>query len=195
MLYKLIAKEGHKTILVFLGLFIIFSIIDCDFFGFIFFALTLWFIFIYRNKKIKKDYDENDLISPISGKITSIDKRDNKKIIHVEVSLFDNHTIRAIKTGNFTVKVLKGVNVLLNSFKAKKLNQKFVINYEDIKLEFINSLFSNDSNIKSGFALKGDILGVFLQGQVVIELDDEKELLVNIGNKLQSGKTVLARIK
>ncbi|RXK11949.1 hypothetical protein CP965_12285 [Halarcobacter mediterraneus] len=193
MLNKLIAKEGYKSIFSFLILTIVFLIIDCDFLSFVLFALTLWFIFIYRNNRFIKNYDEEDIVSPISGRISSIDIKKDKKLIYIDVSLFDNHILRAVKSGDFTVKTTRGTYTFLDSLKAKKLNEKIEIKYKDIKIELITSLFSNRTEIFESSALKGDKLAVFLNGQVVIELDNSKELLVNIGNKLHSGKTVIAR--
>ncbi len=193
MLNKLIAKEGYKSIFSFLILTIVFLIIDCDFLSFVFFALTLWFIFIYRNNRFIKNYEEEDIVSPISGRISSIDIKKDKKLIYIDVSLLDNHILRAVKSGDFTVETTRGTYTLLDSLKAKKLNEKIEIKYKDIKVELIASLFSNRTEIFETSALKGDKLAVFLNGQVVIELDNSKELLVNIGNKLNSGKTVIAR--
>ena len=193
MFNKLIAKEGYKSIFNFLVLTIVFLIIDCDFLSFIFFVLTLWFIFIYRNNRFIKNYDEEDIVSPISGTISSIDIKKDKKLIYIDVSLFDNHILRAVKSGDFTVKTTRGTYTLLDSLKAKKLNEKIEIKYKDIKVELITSLFSNTTEIFETSALKGDKLAVFLNGQVVVELDNSKELLVNIGNNLHSGKTVIAR--
>ena len=193
MIDKLIAKEGYKSVFSFLFLTIVFLIIDCEFLSFVFFALTLWFIFIYRNKRIKKDYDISDILSPVSGEISSIDRKDNKTLISIDVSLLDSHILRAPKNGSFVVKQEKGVHTLLDSFKAKRLNQKIILQYSDMKIELISSLYNTDINIDVNDALMGDKLSVFLHGQVVIELDNSKNILVNIGNKLQSGKTVIAR--
>lgn len=195
MFNKLIAKEGHNSIFGFLVLTIVFLIIDCNFLSFIFFALTLWFIFIYRNNRFIKKYDEEDIVSPISGTISSIDTKENKKKIYIDVSLLDNHILSAAKSGKYTVDIIRGVYTFLDSLKAKILNEKIIIKYDDVKIELISSLFSNRTQVSEIGNLKGDKLGVFLHGQVIVELDDKKELLVNIGSKLYSGKTVIARNK
>jgi len=195
MIDKLIAKEGYKSVFSFLFLTIVFLIIDCEFLSFVFFALTLWFIFIYRTKKIKKDYDISDILSPVSGHISSIDKKVDKTLVHIDVSLWDGHLVRAPKNGNFIVKYQKGVHTLLDSLKAKKLNEKVILQYSDMRIELISSLYNTDINIDSFEALMGDKISVFLHGQVIIELDKSKELLVNLGNKVYSGKTVIARQK
>lgn len=195
MISQLIAREGNKSIVISLIFTIVFSVVDLEFLAFAFLALTLWFIFVYRNKKIKKDYDISDILCPVSGVISSIDKKDNKSLVFIDVSLFDNHIIRAPKSGNFIFKQQKGVHTLLDSLKARKLNEKTTLQYSDLKVEFISSLFSNDISIDTKEALMGDKLGVFLHGQVIIEIDSSKELLTSIGKKVQAGKTVIARAK
>lgn len=195
MFNNLIAKEGQSKVFYLFLAFVLFLILDCEFLSFIFFALTIWFALIYRNKRLEKDYDISDILAPISGKVSTIDKRDNKTQITIDVSLCDNHILRAPKNGNFTLTHQKGLNTLLDSLKAKKLNEKAIITYSDMNLELISSLYGTDISISSNEVLMGDKLGVFLHGQVLIELDNSKEILVNIGNKVESGKTVLARAK
>lgn len=195
MFNKLVAKEGYKSIGSFFILAIVFSIVKCEFLAFVFFALTLWFIFIYRNKKLKKDYDISDILSPISGKVSSIDKKDDKTYIYIAVSLFDNHILRAPKNGNFTITHQKGVHTLLDSLKARKLNEKATIKYSDMKIQLISSMFSSNLNFCSNEALMGDKIGIFLHGQVVIEIDNSKQLLVTLDKKVLAGKTVIARSK
>lgn len=195
MINKLIAKEGNKSIFSFLVIAVAFAALDCEFLSFIFFALTLWFAFIYRNKKIKKDYDINDILSPVSGIVSSIDIKNRKKQIYIDVSLCDNHLLRAPKNGNFVLKKQKGVHTLLDSLKAKKLNEKATLTYSDMKVELTSSLYGTDINLNSTEALMGDKLGVFLHGQVVVEIDESKELLIKLGKKVEAGKTVIARAK
>jgi len=193
MFNKIIAKEGYKSVFSFLILTIFFVIIDCDFLSFIFFALILWFAFIYRNNRFIKNYDEIDIVSPVSGKVSAIDIKDNRKLIYIDVSLLNNHILRSPKSGEFKVETTRGVYTFLDSLKAKKLNEKTMIQYDDMKIELICSLFCNRVEISQTNAFKGDKLAVFLHGQIVLELDNSKDLLVNIGSQLQSGRTVIAR--
>ncbi|AXH11570.1 phosphatidylserine decarboxylase [Halarcobacter bivalviorum] len=195
MFNNLIAKEGQSKVFYLFLAFVLFFILDCEFLSFIFFVLTIWFALIYRNKRLEKDYDISDILAPISGKVSTIDKRDNKIQIIIDVSLCDNHILRAPKNGNFILIHQKGLNTLLDSLKAKKLNEKATIKYSDMNIELISSLYGTDISIFSNEALMGDKLGVFLHGQVIVELDNSQEILVNIGNKVESGKTVLARAK
>lgn len=195
MLNSFIAKEGQTKVLYLFIAFFIFLVLDCEFFTFIFFVLTLGFAYIYRNKKLQKDYDISDILSPVSGKISSIDKTATKTLVYIDVSLCDNHILRAPKNGNFVVEHKKGLHTLLDSLKAKKLNEKATLTYSDMKVELTSSLYGTDINLNSTEALMGDKLGVFLHGQVVVEIDQSKELLISLDKKVEAGKTVIARAK
>ncbi|RXJ90288.1 hypothetical protein CRV01_03775 [Arcobacter sp. CECT 8983] len=195
MLNSFIAKEGQNKILYLFVAFFIFLVLDCEFLTFVFFVLTIVFTYIYRNKKLQKDYDISDILSPVSGNVSSIDKQGTKTLVYIDVSLWDNHILRAPKNGNFVVKQKKGLHTLLDSLKAKKLNETATLIYSDMKIELISSLYGTDIVLNTNEALMGDKLGVFLHGQAIIEIDKSKELLITLNKKLEAGKTVIARAK
>ncbi|NVJ53174.1 MAG: hypothetical protein HWD90_05730 [Campylobacteraceae bacterium] len=195
MLNSFIAKEGQNKILYLFVAFFIFLVLDCEFFTFIFFVLTIVFAYIYRNKKLQKDYDISDILSPVSGKVSSIDKKGSKTLVYIDVSLWDNHILRAPKNGNFVIEQKKGLHTLLDSLKAKKLNERAVLSYSDMKIELISSLYGTDITLNTNEALMGDKLGVFIHGQAIIEIDKSKELLLTLNKKVEAGKTVIARAK
>ena len=193
MFDSIIAKEGQKSILVAFIAMLVFILAECGFLAFISFALVVIFIFIYRNNALKINSNPTDILSPISGVISAIDIRGRNKLIYIDVSLCNSHILRALEDGEFKVTNKRGLNLSLSTFKANVLNEKATIEFKNSSLELISSMCNTSINIKENVnSLKGERIGVFLQGQVIVTIKPELELLANIGDKVESGITVIA---
>ncbi len=195
MFDNMIAKEGHKKILVAFITFLFFAILECGFLTFISFASFIFFIYAYRYKYIDlKTLEKNKIYAPISGKISAIDINDFKKSIYIDVSLCDSHILRSLDSGVVKTQVQYGLNLLLSSFRAKKLNNKVAFEYKDTKMQIVSSLFNDSFEIeKKDEFIKGEKIGTFLNGQVIIILDKNYETNLKIGQKVESGITILAK--
>lgn len=193
MFDSIIAKEGQKSILVAFIAMLVFILAGCSFLAFVSFALILVFIFLYRNNTLKINSTPLEILSPISGTVSAIDIRDKIKLIHIDVSLCNSHILRALEDGGFKVTNKRGLNLSLSTFKAKVLNEKAKIEFENTSLELISSTCNSSIDIKeNNNSLKGDRIGVFLQGQVIVTIKPELELSVKIGDKVESGISVIA---
>jgi len=193
MFDSIIAKEGQKSILVAFIAMLVFILAGCGFLAFISFALILIFIFLYRNNTLKIDSKPEDILSPISGRVSAIDIKDGNKLVYIDVSLCDSHILRALEDGEFKVTNKRGLNLPLSTFKAKVLNEKATIEFENSSLELISSMCNSTINIvENTDLLKGDRIGVLLQGQVIITIKPELELQSKIGDKVESGISVIA---
>lgn len=196
MFDSVIAKEGQKSILVAFFAMLVFILAECGFLAFVSFAVTVILIFLYRNNTLKINTDEGDILSPISGVVSAIDIKDRNKLVHIDVSLCNSHILRAMENGSFSTKYKRGLNLSLSTFKAKALNEKAIVKFENSSMELISSICNPTLDIKENETLlKGDRIGAFLQGQVIITIKPELETIIKIGDKVESGITILANKK
>jgi len=195
MLDNFMAKEVQRSTFCLFCLFILFALLQWLFLAFISFSIMLFLIYVYRVKSININKLQNKHIySPIDGKIGAIDTKGSSKLIYIDVNLFHCHILRALESSSVKVELKRGLNLNSNSFKAQKLNERASIEFKNTKLNLISSL-SNINLIHKQDFLKGEKLGIFLQGQVIVQLNGKFNLNINIGDKLKSGKTIIASLK
>lgn len=194
MFDNMIAKEGYQKILVAFIAFLFFTISECGLLAFISFASFIFFIYAYRYKYIDLNtLEKNKIYAPISGKISAIDVKDFKKIIYIDVSLCDSHILRSLDSGFTKTQIRYGLNLVLSSLKAKKLNSQAIFEYKDTSMQIVSSLFNDSIEIeKKDEFIKGEKIGTFLNGQVIITLDESYKTDLKIGQKVESGITILA---
>jgi len=196
MFDNMVAKEGHKKILGAFIAFLFFVIIECGFLTFVSFATFAFLIYAYRYKYIDiKALKEDEVYAPISGEITAIDVQDFTKSIYLNVSLCNSHILRSLDSGEANVSIKRGLNLNSSSFKSKRLNENAKIKYKNSTLELYSSMCNDSIDIKESKSFeKGEKLGTFLQGEVIVTIAKDYELNVTIGEKVESGQTVLARV-
>jgi len=193
-----ISNRGVKPIIVLITLTIIFSIIS-DFFGGLFFLLTLFSFYVFRDTKRYIFENSDSVLSPVDGKVIAIDKVDDKVKVYCKVSLCDNHTVRAPFSGEVKVKKYhKGLNLDPNTLKAKTLNEQISYKFisdnkkEYLKLKLISGFFNiGIEKTENKTLLQGDAITFFIDGIAVITVSKESELLVQIGDKISSGQSIL----
>ncbi len=195
MFDSVVAKEGQKVIVIAFFAMIVSILIGCGFLVTLFFVATLFLIFIFRNKDISFNNNNSDIVSPISGIVTAIDSYDDKKEIYIDVSLCNNHILRAVQDGDCKITNKRGLNLILNSYKAKKLNEKAIIEFKDATIKLCSSIFNKSIDItKTQDLRKCEKFGVFLQGQISVIVDNTNDIVVKIGDKVNSGESTLAII-
>jgi len=193
-----ISNRGVKPIIVLITLTIIFSIIS-DFFGGLFFLLTLFSFYVFRDTKRYIFENSDSVLSPVDGKVIAIDKVDDKVKVYCKVSLCDNHTVRAPFSGEVKVKKYhKGLNLDPNTLKAKTLNEQISYKFisdnkkEYLKLKLISGFFNiGIEKTENKTLLQGDAITFFIDGIAVITVSKESELLVQMGDKISSGQSIL----
>ena len=143
MLDKIFPKlhqEGYKFLVISAILTLILWSIS-NFFGFVFTLITIWVYYFFRDPERVSINDENYLISPADGKISSIQEingpvelgLDNKKFTRVSIfmNVFDCHVNRSPASGEIQdifYKPGKFLNASLD--KASEENER---NYFKIK--------------------------------------------------------------
>lgn len=191
MTNKFIAKEGISYIYISFAIFVISYLFICDTLAFISFFITLFLIFIYRNNlKVKAKVDS--VVSPISGEIMAIDKVDSFNVIYLNVGLLDSHILIAPKDSFFKVESHKnGLNLCVNSYKAKELNEKRVLSFDNIKLELISGRFNISHNFIDNQEIKQyDKIGIFINGIVKIYIPTSYHLNLKLGQKIKTGEVL-----
>jgi biotin carboxyl carrier protein len=193
MFDSIIAKEGQKSVLFAFIAMLVFILGGCGFLAFTAFVLILIFVFVYRNNTLKNHSKQSDIVAPISGTVSAIDVKDNKKHIYIDVSICDTHILRSLEDGEYKVSYQRGLNLVLSTFKAKLLNEKTTVAFENSSMQLISSMCNPKVEINQNSSLQvSERIGSFLQGQVIVTLNSELVPLVKIGDKLQSGITVLS---
>lgn len=193
-----ISKKGIQPIAILVFLTILASFFS-DFLGTIFLLLTLFSLYVFRDVPKYIYENKESILSPVDGEIIAIDKINDKVKIYCRVSLFDDHTLRAPFTGDVKVqKFHKGLHLNPNSLKAKSLNEQIVYRFysEDnkisIKLKLLSGFFNIAmEKIEDKCISQGDKLSFFVDGIAIITLKNNSNLLVNLGDKLSSGQSIL----
>lgn len=195
MFDSIIAKEGQRNILVAFIAMIIFILLECGFLTFISFVTMISLVYIYRYKYI--DFTackKNEIIAPISGTITAIDVKNFEKSIYIDVSLYNSHILRSLESGDCKITTKRGLNLFLSTFKSKVLNEQSKLEYSNCSMELFSSICNPSIEISKNKNLeKGEKIGTFLQGQVIVTLNKEFNTIVRIGDKVTSGQTLLAK--
>ncbi len=191
MINKFVAKEGISYIYIFFAISIFAYFFICDTLALIAFLLTLFFVYIYRNNfKVKAKVDA--IVSPISGEIIAIDKIDSKNVVYLDVGLLDSHILIAPKDSEFKeLSHINGLNLCSDSFKAKQLNEKRVLAFDDIKVELISGRF----NISHAFSKEKETtqyekVGIFINGIVKIYIPTTYNLNIKLGKKIKAGEVL-----
>ncbi|WP_375722893.1 hypothetical protein LXN10_10015 [Arcobacter sp. KX21116] len=191
MINNFVAKEGRVYIYISFAIFVFSYLFICDTLAFITFVITLFLIFIYRNNlKIKVKVDS--LVSPISGEIIAIDKLNSQNIVYVNVGILDSHILIAPKDSLFKEEFHRnGLNFCTNSYKAKELNEKRVLKFDDIRLELISGRFNISHEFNNvGNVKQYDKIGVFINGIVKIYIPSSYPLNLKFAQKLKVGEVL-----
>ncbi len=191
MINNFVAREGRVFIYISFAIFVFSYLFICDTFAFICFLITLFLIFIYRNN-LKAKVKVDSLVSPVSGEIIAIDKVNSQNIIYISVGVLNSHILIAPKDSLFKEELHKnGLNFCTNSYKAKELNEKRILSFDDIKLELISGRF----NISHEFVSKSNVnqydkIGIFVNGIVKVYIPSSYYLNLKLGQKVKVGEVL-----
>jgi len=190
---KLILSEGYKTITITFVIAIVLMLFISDCLGYIGIVIGLALLLIYRDSYRHIFKNSTSVLAPIDGTISAIDHSNGKYKIYCKVSLCNNHVFRAPIDADVKVKKYKrGLNLNPNSYKASLYNEQTVLKFSDIKIKLISGLCNHKmKRVKECTVSQGDKISVFLDGLVVITVPTDYDLMINIGDKLTSGQTIL----
>ena len=190
---NLILKEGYKCIGIVFAVAIFLELFISDCLGSIAILLGLFLLFIYRGSSRHIFSNTQSVLAPIDSTVTAVDKVHGKIKIYCKVSLLNNHILRApIDTDMKIKKFRHGLNLNPNSYKASMYNEQVVLKFDDIKVKLVSGLCNPSmKRIQEDKVSQGDQITVFLDGMVIITVPDTNDLLINIGDKLTAGQSIL----
>ncbi len=191
----IVAKEGYKPLgIVFAVWFVLKFILSFDLIGNLTFLLLIFMLYVFRNPEREIYAGDNDILSPIDGKIVAIDNKDGKNLIYVDISILDTHILRSPDNTEIEVESQKhGIHLNPNTKKGKLLNEQLVLNFQSLKLHLLSGVCKFDIMINNtGKVPRGKRFGFFLQGVATMEIDKKLKLQVKIGDKLSAGESVIA---
>jgi len=189
-----ILREGYKNITITFVTALFFMLFISDYLGYIGIFVGIFLVYVYRNNYRHIFKNTQNILAPIDAVVSSIDKVNGKTKIYCKVSLCtNNHVLRAPIDGELKVKKYKhGLNLNPNTYKASLYNEQIVLKFDDLKVKLISGLCNNKiKRIPNRNVVQGEKITVFLDGLVIITMDEKSKLMVNIGDKLTSGQTLL----
>ncbi|MGB5866523.1 MAG: phosphatidylserine decarboxylase [Arcobacteraceae bacterium] len=190
---SLILKEGYKNIAIVFAIAIFLELFISDCLGSIGLLIGFFMLYIYRDSNRHVFTNTQSVLAPIDSTVTAIDKVNGKYKIYCKVGLLNNHILRAPIDASMKIKKYKhGLNLNPNSYKASLYNEQIVLKFDDIKVKLISGLCN--SKIKRMYETnvsQGDKLTVFLDGMVIITVQDTNELSIKVGDKLTAGQSIL----
>lgn len=155
--------------------------------------IGFFMMYVYRDTNRYIFSNIQSVLAPIDSTVTAIDKLNGKFKIYCKVSLLNNHLLRAPIDSDMKVKKYKhGLNLNPNSYKASLYNEQVTLKFEDIKVKLISGLCNiRIKKINDKPMLQGEKVAIFLDGIVIITVQSNHEILINIGDKLTAGQTIL----
>ena len=198
----IIAKEGWNQIIVALMVFLFFYTIS--FVSWIFFAILLFTIFIYRNpERILDEEDELSFVAPIDGKIIDISKvnlRDGSEMLSVVIkkSIWNVGIMRAPMAMSI-VEVKKRFGLFLPSTSPlfASLDEKNTLTckgkFASIKMIMNAGWLSQRIALfdLAGILKVGQRFAFLNDGEVTLLLPLDARIKVSLGDEVKSGVSVL----
>lgn len=192
---KIILEEGYKPVIIALVLSIVVDLLISDALGDIGLLITLFILFVYRNPSRHIFENSSSVLAPVDGVVTAIDNIDGKQKIYVKVNLCNIHVVRAPLSGEYKIKnTQNGLNLNPNSYKANLLNEQSTLKFknEQLSIKFLSGICNGKIDFKNSSTVsQGEELGLFLDGNVIITVKNENNLLIKMGDKLKAGQSLL----
>ncbi len=203
-----VCPEGFPIIFTLGFCAIFFGIIGASFIGFLFFILTLFSIYFFRDPPRYPMIDRGDVLSPADGKVLFVGKekdplegKDSLKI-SIFMDLFSVHVNRAPVKGEVKAIIYKKGKFLNASLdKASKENEQNIIHFrvgrgENFVLVQVAGLIARRIvcwlNPKDKVEA-GDKIGLIKFGsRVELYMPENYDPLVSVGEKVFAGESVIA---
>ena len=211
-IFPKVHPEGYKFLIISLIITLI-ILSKSSFFGFIFIFITIWVYYFFRDPERVIIEDQNYLVSPADGRISSINEvngpielgLDNKKFTRVSIfmNVFDCHVNRSPSDGEIEeifYKPGKFLNASLdkaseenerNYFKIKDYNTN-----ENIVVVQIAGLIARRivTQVQKSQKIKqGERLGMIRFGSRVDIYFNQRNLTVKVGQNVIAGESLIAR--
>ena len=193
MLENFILKEGYKKILYTFLISVFFDIFISSFLANLGYVLCLVLLFIFRNQN-KYFGPKKNTLAICDGTISAIDIKGKKSILHIDVSIFNKHNLRAPQDGKISLISKKhGLNLNTDSYISKKLNNSITFMFNDLKITLIEGCLNMHTSLskKDEEFSQNQKIGVFTSGKIIIEMNSLLNKKITLGQKLVAGESIL----
>ncbi len=200
----IIAQSGWSYVLTSFVLFVLFVIVDCEFFAFLAFVSVLVSLFVFRNPERELlNFEEEAILSPVDGVVTAIKELDGSEYayrVDVKSSYRDVSLLRVPMNSTVeNITLEKGTRLSYRSGHAETLNENVEIIFVDKKYNKIKVKHTLTRSfaplsidiIKSQTLLKSSRYGVMLCGITSIYLPANVRVNINIQNELKASQTLI----
>ena len=207
-----IALDGLKAILFFLGLSFVSFIFLPIFLGFLFLAVFLWSVWFFRNpKRHNSTAGAQAILSPADGQVVAVGpaheavflKKEMKKI-SIFMNVFNVHVNRSpISASVSDMKYFPGKFLIASRKEASEENERNLLLLEDKGFKLVLVQIAGKiarrivSYAKPGASLeRGQAFGLIQFGsRVDLYLPPDVNINVKAGDRVKAGMTVLAQRK
>ena len=200
----IIAQSGWSYILTSFALFVFFTILDFDFFGFVAFFTTLFLLVIFRNPERELvSFEEDSILSPVDGVVSAITELDDSEYayrVDIQSGYLDVSLLRTpIYSHVQSINLSNGSRLSKASKHLETLNENVEIIFEDKKNNKIKVKHTLTQSfaplmidiIKSQTLLKSSRYGVMLSGVTSIYLPSNVRVNVNLANEVKASQTLI----
>jgi len=178
---------------------------DLSLISWILFLVSLATIYLYQQPRRElKHFDNNSLVSPVDGKVTSIKKKYIGEHlwyeIDVENTIFDQGNITPMLNQLKITHVERthGIKVPTNSLKKNQLSEQIEVEYQkgNLILKTIHypsfcSFFSKFDILKNFMLNRNSLIGFMRFGSTKIYIPVDVQLSIDENTHIYSDKTVL----
>lgn len=201
----ILSNRGWLLSAVLGTLFIFFTMTGLHLFQFIFGALLLAVLIIFRNpERNSTETETGRIMSSVDGVVLSVEEVvvDDQKMSKVSImnSLWDVSMLRAPFDGSVEgFKIRHGATLPLYNPLSETLNEKAVISFhsnggEEIFIEHLSeqSCFPIGIALEKGQKLReGSRYGFLAKGRTVLYLPENTRISVNAGSSVRAGESVI----
>ena len=123
-----------------------------------------------------------------------VDIKGKKSILHIDVSIFNKHILRAPQDGKISLISKKhGLNLNTDSYISKKLNNSITFMFNDLKITLIEGCLNMHTSLskKDEEFSQNQKIGVFTSGKIIIEMNSLLNKKITLGQKLVAGESIL----
>ena len=170
----------------------------------IFFALTLFMAYFFRNPARTIPTDANIVVSPADGRVTRVEENADGKFVSIFLSPMDVHVNRAPIAGKVSkVVYTKGKKMPATSNEASIINERNSLFIEGEKISVICTQIAGivARRIvcwkKEGDELgRGELFGLIkFSSRTDLQMPANVDVLVKVDDKVKGGETIIAKIK
>lgn len=204
-------KEGFPFVIVTLIIALIFAVCAVVFAfpqlwggAAIFFLLTLFMAYFFRNPERNVPTDADIIVSPADGRVTRVEDNENGKFVSIFLSPMDVHVNRSPIAGKVTkVIYTQGKKMPATSNEASIINERnsLIIEGERIVVTCTQIAGIVARRIVC-WKKEGDELGlgerfglIKFSSRTDLQMPANVDVLVKVDDKVKGGETIIAKIK